>query len=340
MSTIELVFADGERFTIDTKPDETVLAAARRHGLVLASDCESGECQTCRASLRAGVVAYPDGLALSLSDDDRAAGAALCCVAAPRSDLVVELPYGRAALLPVKSAYLSVSAVERLCDSVVALRGTLMRNAKLAFYAGQYVNLTVPGTTHQRAYSMASPPEDDAALEFLVRLIDGGAMSDFLRAALQSEPPAGTVIALKGPHGVFYRRESLAPLLLIAGGTGLAPMLSMLRQLARRGASRRRITLCFGVTAPRDLFGLDALAGLADRLPGLERRLAMLRPEASWTGAAGLVTDLLEPADIGASPDAYLCGPPPMIAAARAKLAALGQPPARIFAEEFVPSGD
>lgn len=340
MPTIELVFADAERFTIDAKPDETVLGAARRHGLALAADCESGDCQTCRANLRAGTVAYPAGLTLSLSDTDRAAGAALCCVAAPCSDLVVELPYSRAALLPVRSAYLSVDAVEPLCDSVVALRGSLMRKARLAFYAGQYVNLTVPGTTHQRAYSMASPPEDDATLEFLVRLIDGGAMSDFLRASLQSGPLPGTVIALKGPHGVFYRRESLAPLLLIAGGTGLAPMLSMLRQLAQRGASRRRITLCFGVTASGDLFGLDALAQLAERLPGLERRIAVLRPDAGWIGVHGLVTDLLEPADIAASPDAYLCGPPPMIAAARARLATLGQPAARIFAEEFTPSGD
>jgi NAD(P)H-flavin reductase/ferredoxin len=339
MPTIELIFADGERFTIDAKPDETVLAAARRHGIALAADCESGECQTCRAQLRDGAVGYPDGLALSLRDDERAAGAALCCVAAPRSDLVVELPYGRAALLPVKSAYLAVGAVEPLCDSVVALRGRLMRNAKLAFYAGQYVNLTVPGTAHQRAYSMASPPEDDQALEFLVRLIDGGAMSEFLRAALQSGPAPGTVIALKGPHGVFYRRESLAPLLLIAGGTGLAPMLSMLRQLAQRGASRRHIILCFGVTAPGDLFGLDVLAELADRLPGLERRIVVLHPDAGWTGARGLVTDLLEPADVAAAPDAYLCGPPPMIDAARAKLTALGQPATRIFAEVFLPSG-
>ena len=160
-------------------------------------------------------------------------------------------------------------------------------------------------------------------------------MSEFLRAG----PAAGTVMALKGPYGVFYRRESLAPLLLVAGGTGLAPMLSMLRQLAARGASRRRIVLCFGVNAPGDLFGLAALAGLAERLPGLERRLAMLQPGAGWSGARGLVTDLIEAADVAAAPDAYLCGPPPMIEAARARLIALGQPAARIFAEEFVPSG-
>jgi len=333
--SLELVFADGERFTLDLRLDETVLAAARRHGIALASDCERGECQTCRGQLAAGAVRYPDDVALALTDSELAGGAALCCVAAARGDLVVELPYSRAALLPVKTAYLSVTGVERLCDSVVALRGQLMRNATLGFYAGQYVNLTVPGTTHQRAYSMASPPEEPAALEFLVRLLPGGAMSEFLRAA----PATGTVIALKGPYGVFYRRESLAPLLLVAGGTGLAPMLSMLRQLAARGASRRRIVLCFGVNAPGDLFGLAALAGLAERLPGLERRLAMLQPGAGWSGARGLVTDLIEAADVAAAPDAYLCGPPPMIEAARARLIALGQPAARIFAEEFVPSG-
>ena len=128
-------------------------------------------------------------------------------------------------------------------------------------------------------------------------------------------------------------------MLMIAGGTGLAPMLAMLRQLAQRGASRRRITLCFGVTAADDLFGLDVLDRLAETLPGLERRVAIMRPDASWSGTRGVATDLLTPADLEGAPDAYLCGPPPMIAAARAWLAAHGQPPARIFAEEFTPTG-
>jgi NAD(P)H-flavin reductase/ferredoxin len=335
MAIVELNFSDGERFTIDARADETVLAAARRHGLALASDCESGECQTCRGTLRSGAVSYPDGLEISLTEPDLAAGAALCCVATPRGDLVVALPYNRASLLPVTTAYLSVTAVERLCASAVALRGKLMRNAKLAFYAGQYVNLTVPGTTHQRAYSMANPPEEPDALEFLVRLIEGGAMSEFLRAG----PAPGSVIALKGPHGVFYRRERDAPMLMIAGGTGLAPMLSMLRQLAARGASRRRIILCFGVTGADDLFGLDVLDRLAETLPGLERRVAIMRPDDAWTGTRGVVTDLLRPDDVASGPDAYLCGPPPMIAAARGWLAAHGMPPAHVFAEEFTPTG-
>jgi NAD(P)H-flavin reductase/ferredoxin len=335
MAIVELTFSDGERFTFDARAGETVLAAARRRGLGLASDCESGECQTCRGTLKHGAVDYPDGLEISLTDADRAAGAVLCCVGAPNGDLVVELPYTRASLLPVKTAYLSVTAVERLCASAVALRGTLMRNAKLDFYAGQYVNLTVPGTSQQRAYSMANPPEEPAALEFLVRLIDGGAMSEFLRAA----PKPGSVIALKGPHGVFYRRERDAPMLMIAGGTGLAPMLSMLRQLVARGASRRRITLCFGVTASGDLFGLDVLDRLAEILPALERRVAIMRPDDGWAGVRGVVTDLLRSDDLAADPDAYLCGPPPMIAAARSWLAARGMKPAHIFAEEFTPTG-
>ncbi|MBI3514070.1 MAG: 2Fe-2S iron-sulfur cluster binding domain-containing protein [Proteobacteria bacterium] len=335
MPSIELIFSDGERFTLAAKSDESVLAAARRAGLELASDCESGECQTCRGTVRRGAVAYADGVEVSLTDEDQAAGGALCCVAQPRGDLVVELPYSRASLLPVRTAYLAVTAVERLCGSAVALRGKLMRNAKLGFYAGQYVNLTVPGTTEQRAYSMANPPEEPDALEFLVRLLDGGAMSEFLRAG----PAPGTVIALKGPHGVFYRRERDAPMLMIAGGTGLAPMLAMLRQLAARGASRRRITLCFGVTAQRDLFGLDVLERLSETLPGLERRVAIMHPDADWTGMRGVVTNLLQPADVTAAPDAYLCGPPPMIAAARAWLAAHGMPPDRVFAEEFTPTG-
>jgi len=138
---------------------------------------------------------------------------------------------------------------------------------------------------------------------------------------------------------VFYRRERDAPMLMIAGGTGLAPMLAMLRQLVARGASRRRITLCFGVTAQRDLFGLDLLDRLAETLPGLERRVAIMKPDASWTGMRGVVTTLLTPDDVAGSPDAYLCGPPPMIDAARRWFAAHGVPPERVFAEEFTPTG-
>lgn len=335
MPDISLRFADGERITLAARPGESVLAAARRQGLALAADCESGECQTCRAVLDAGAVAYPDGLAISLTEADQAAGAVLSCVAAPRGDVVLSLPYSRAALLPIRTYFLSVTAVEPLCASVVALRGRLLRNAKLPFYAGQYVNLTVPGTSHRRAYSMASPPEDPDRLEFILRLLDTGAMSDFLRGGVAP----GTVLELRGPYGVFYRREHPAPLLMVAGGTGLAPMLSMLRQLARRGDTARAITLCFGVTAMPDLFGLDLLDQLAEALPRLERRVAVMRPDPSWSGARGVVTDLLAPTDLAGSPDAYLCGPPPMIARARAWLTEQGHPPDRIFVEEFLPTG-
>lgn len=335
MPVVDLLFADGERFSLESRPEETVLAAARRHGLSLASDCESGDCQTCQATLREGSVSYPDGYETTFTDADRAAGVMLSCMASADGFVTIELPYKRASLLPVRTAYLSVTAVERLCESAVALRGTLMRNAKLEFYAGQYVNLTVPNTEQVRAYSMASPPEEPAALEFLVRLLDGGAMSDFLRAA----PKPGTVVALKGPYGVFYRRERDAPMLMVAGGTGLAPMLSMLRQLAARGASRRRITLCFGVTRSSDLFGLEQIDKLAETLPGLERRVAVMNPDAAWNGTRGVVTDLLQPADLAQTPDAYLCGPPPMIAAARDWLLQHGLPLANIYAEEFTPSG-
>src|SRR3954470_6455022 len=166
MSVVDLVFADGERFTLPAREDETVLNAARRHGLSLASDCESGDCQTCVATLKGGDILYPGDFESTLTDADRATGMMLSCVASARGDVTLELPYTRASLLPVRTAYLSVTAVERLCDSAVALRGTLMRNAKLEFYAGQYANLTVPDTTHVRAYSMSSPPEEPASLEF------------------------------------------------------------------------------------------------------------------------------------------------------------------------------
>src|SRR5579871_3203843 len=106
MPTVEAIFSDGERFTFDARAGETVLAAARRHGLSLASDCESGECQTCVGTIKSGAVDYEDGVDISLSEADVAAGLALSCVATPRDNLAIALSYTRASLLPVRTAYL------------------------------------------------------------------------------------------------------------------------------------------------------------------------------------------------------------------------------------------
>lgn len=142
MTRITLAFADHDTVEFDCDAGQTVLAAARSHGVRLASDCEMGDCQTCRARLQHGQVEYDPCGSLSLSEEELAQGETLCCVALPQTDVKVLLPYTRASLLPVKTYSLKVSDIRRVARNTFALRATLPALARLDYYPGQYVNLS------------------------------------------------------------------------------------------------------------------------------------------------------------------------------------------------------
>ncbi len=334
---LALRFADGEDLALDCRAGESVLQAARRQGYALASECEEGICQTCQASLVEGRVAYDNEDALAIGPEERARGAVLCCVGRPQGDVAVRLPYTRASLLVARWHTIVVERVERLSPTVALLAARREGYEKFEFHPGQYVNLALPSAGAERAYSMASAPETAERVEFLVRLLPGGAMGDYLLHRAK----AGDRLKMHGPHGVFYLRRIAGPIVMVAGGTGLAPMLSMLRSRIARGETEGAITLCFGVTARQDFFHGEELAALARRFKALELRLAMLRPDAPWPHAACTAVDLLTPADaeeLRASGSAYLCGPPPMVEAARRWMSAQAIAPERVFAEEFQPA--
>lgn len=334
MTNLTLVFSDGERAMIDAGVGEAILTAARRHGFDLAYGCEMGGCQTCQGELEAGRVAYDESVSPALTEAEMAAGAVLCCVGVPTADTVVRLPYTRASLLPQRAWSLRLTDVTRVADTTVLVRGRMTGSAPFAFYPGQYVNIRVPGTDQYRSYSMATAPEEAGeGVEFYVRLLAGGAMSDYLTERAR----IGDELEARGPMGIFYLREGNSPICMIAGGTGIAPMMSMLRSMACRERRHRRITVCFGVNTVQDLFAVDELAALAARFDRLEVRTAVVRPDPSWTGPVGVATDLLE----GVEPpgEAYLCGPPAMVTAAQARLQALGFEASAIRHEPFVPSG-
>jgi benzoate/toluate 1,2-dioxygenase reductase subunit len=335
MTRIKLAFADHETIEFDCDAGQTVLAAARSHGMTLASDCEMGDCQTCRAHLQQGQVEYDPCGSLSLSDEELAQGETLCCVALPKTDVQVLLPYTRASLLPVKSYPLKVSEIRPVARNTYALRGTLPALARLDYYPGQYVNLSVPGATAVRSYSMANPPGAGATLEFLIRCVPQGAMSTYLEQHAQ----AGDTLPLQGPFGVFHLRPNARTKLMVAGGTGIAPIAAMLRAMAADGHTRAPVVVCFGVNTTDELFYVDELRALGERFESFELRVAVARPDDAWSGISGYVTDALKRDDLDAgAADAYLCGPPPMIDAARTWLAANGLPAAQIHAEVFQPT--
>jgi NAD(P)H-flavin reductase len=252
-----------------------------------------------------------------------------------QEDVEIELPYARSALIVEKTHAMMVSAVEMLSPTTARLRGTLPQSSAFTFHPGQYVNIHVPGSDASRSYSMASDPKSPIELEFHIRLLADGRMSNFMRRG----DIVGSSVEIAGPKGVFYLRDNHEPMVMIAGGTGLAPMVSMLHAVAGSDRAGRPIVLCFGVNQPDDLYGLGQLEGFTKLLPSLDIRVAMVEPDAAWIWHKGFVTDLVTPADITDRTQIYLCGPPPMITAARKRVAQFGAADDAVFAEEFIPSG-
>jgi benzoate/toluate 1,2-dioxygenase reductase subunit len=332
MPTIALNFEDGVTRVIEAREGETVADASYRQGINIPLDCRDGACGTCKCRVTAG--AFEEGFYIeeALSGDEAAEGFALACQAVATSDLVVEIAASSALCKTRAQSYQArIASVERLSETTLAF--TLEGAGAVGFLPGQYVNLGVPGTGETRSYSFASAP-GDARLAFLIRDIPGGLMSGFIR---QAQP--GAAVTFTGPSGSFYLRDVTRPLLFLAGGTGLAPFLSMLRQMAARGTGGQPVHLVYGVTRDADLVEVETLEALAAAIPGFTF-VTVVAEEASGHPRRGYVTDHLDPARLGeGETDIYLCGPPPMVDAVRAWLKAEGITPAAFHTEKFAVSG-
>ena len=168
MPTITLTFADGDCLCILGKEGETILAAARRAGIGLSSDCEVGDCQTCRASCRSGEVEYDELSSISLSQEEADSGEILPCVAIAKTDVEIDLPYERSHLIPARQFSFKVADIRPLSASVAGVVGRMIGPTALKFLPGQYINLQVPGTSEWRSYSMANAPGAAQAFEFFL----------------------------------------------------------------------------------------------------------------------------------------------------------------------------
>lgn len=304
---IALNFEDGITRFIQCHAGEKVLDAAYRQKVNLPMDCSDGVCGTCKCHCASGEYDLgEDYLDEALSDDEAQARQVLTCQMVPTSDCVIDVPVAAA---QCKTALTDTGAqvrqVNLLSDTAIELVVAL--DEPLAFLPGQYINIQVPGTTHVRAYSFSSLP---GSLEgrFLIRNVPGGMMSQWLTQ--QARP--GDRLTLSGPMGSFYLRSGERPLLMLAGGTGLAPLLSMLHTLQTQG-SQRPVTLLYGVTRDGDLVKTDALDTFAQQLTGY-RWLPVVADESSSCPQRGFVTEHLDDAMLNnGDVDIYLCGPPPMV---------------------------
>ena len=329
---IALNFEDGVTRFIECGLDETIADASYRVGINIPLDCRDGVCGTCKCRVESGEYDCGSYLENALTEEEAAEGLALACQTRPKTDLVVAVAASSEACKTNSQTFRSrLRSVERLSETTIAF--SLDKTDAFTFLPGQYANVTVPNTDQRRSYSFTSPPGAET-LSFLVRNIPPGVMSSYLR----EKAVVGTPVEFIGPAGSFYLREIKSPLLLLAGGTGLAPFLSMLGKIAETGSSYP-IHLVYGVTNDVDLVGVERLEEFATRIPGFTF-FTCVAAEDSAHPRKGYVMAHVEPRHLnGGDVDVYLCGPPPMVDAVRAWLGAQSLASANFYYEKFSPSG-
>ncbi|TFW33013.1 benzoate 1,2-dioxygenase electron transfer component BenC [Massilia horti] len=330
--TIALQFEDGVTRFITCNPNERLADAAYRQKVNIPLDCRDGACGTCRGLCESGQYDMPPESYIedALDPQDAAAGHVLACQMRPTSDCVIKIPAtSTACKTGVTSFGGKVGQVEHLSESTIRFSVALDNPEALDFLPGQYVNVGIPGTALHRSYSFASSPSA-AEAQFVVRNVPDGCMSRYLAKQAQS----GDAISFSGPYGSFYLRQVVRPLLFLAGGTGIAPFLSMLDVLATQGFTQP-VRLVYAVTNDHDLVALDQLARIAAAHPQFEF-VTCVASEASSHPRKGYATAHVEPGWMnGGDIDLYLCGPVPMVDAVRAWLASVGVTPANFYFEKF-----
>lgn len=332
--SVALAFEDGVTRFITCDEDQSIADASYRQRINIPVDCNDGACGTCRAFCESGDVELGSYVEDALSDEDAQAGFCLPCQARPRSDLVLQIASTSEVARTAAATYeATVTEVVRHSESTMAFSVTTPARDSLAFLPGQYVNITVPGTQEVRSYSFSTDP-GSPTLSFLVKVVPGGAMSTWLAERAQ----VGDTLSFSGPHGSFFLRDAQRPAVLVAGGTGLAPILSMLRHAAAQG-SKRDFRLVYGVNTDADAVELGTLRELEGRLPGLSWDYCVA-DEASSAEHVGYVMSILDDADLHSGDVAiYLCGPPPMVEAVREDVAGRGITPTGFYFEKFSSAG-
>nr|WP_202795699.1 FAD-binding oxidoreductase [Frankia casuarinae] len=327
---------------IEVTEDETVLDAAFRQGVNLMHGCKEGQCSACKSFLLDGDVQMGRYSTFALADYESDEGYILLCRAHAFSDLSVELVnYDEDMIrsgLPVRTIESTVVETEDLTHDITRLRLDITGSPDFMFHPGQYVDITIPGSSEHRSFSMANISAAEGYLEFIIKKYPGGRFSGLLEDGLRPDDP----LTVTGPYGAFTLRVSSdRRIVFIGGGAGMAPILSLLRQLATKN-SEREVVFYYGARAPRDLFYVDEILQTGASIPGFTfvPCLSDSMPENSddigHPVENGLVTDIVDRRETDiASCDVYLCGPPPMIDAALPRLESSGVPKEQIFYDKF-----
>ncbi len=330
----------------EVEDGETVLDAAFRQGISLPHGCKEGQCSACKCNLIEGDVELLKYSTFALNDMEKEQGNILLCRSLAYSDMEVELlNYDEELLsksIAVKEFAGCIASVERLTHDIRAIEIEL--SAPMKFWAGQYADITVETKTGEkitRSFSMANTPEQAERLQFIIKKYPDGKFSGELDTG---GIDIGASVTIRGPFGTCFRREDReGAMILVAAGSGMSPIWSILHDHVASGESRP-VHFFYGARTQADLFYLDRIRQLTEnhREISFIPALSHADDDATWNGARGFVHEVvrthLDDLGIDGEGDVYACGPPPMIDALSPVLFMQDFDPDRIFFDRFTPS--
>jgi CDP-4-dehydro-6-deoxyglucose reductase, E3 len=341
MSFTVTVQPSGRNFRVAR--DEAILSVAIREGVGLPYGCKDGACGSCKSRMLEGRVIHGVHQAKALSAEEEAAGWILTCQASPQTDVVIEArTVPGAGEFAVRKMPSRVSSISRPAPDVAILQLQLPANDRLQYHAGQYVEFILRDGA-RRSYSMATAPHtqiDKPGIELHLRHLPGGKFTDHVFGALKEKD----ILRIEGPFGSFFLREdSSKPMVLLASGTGIAPIKAMIEQLQWK-KSERQAVLYWGCRSKADLYLHDWALETAASMPNLTYIpvLSEAKPEDAWTGRTGLVhLAVLHDHPNLMQYQVYACGAPIMVASAERDFVAKGGlPNDEFYADSFTSEAD
>lgn len=331
---VALTFEDGVTRFITVEEDQTITDAAYKARINIPFDCRDGACGTCKAFCESGEYEEGEFIDDAMTEEEADEGYILCCQTYPLDDMVVQIATTSAAAKAGASTMIGeITELDRLSESTVKFSVEIEGRDQLHYLPGQYMNIAPPNADFHRSYSFSSGPSDDIAT-FLVKYTPGGKMTQYLT----EKAKVGDKLNLTGPMGSFFLREPSAPILLLAGGTGLAPILAILEKLSEDPDMDQPVRLIYGATFNHDIVEVDRINSYKEKLKDFDW-FSVVSTEDEEHERKGYVTDHMTDEHLhdGAA-DVYLCGPPPMVEAVRKFLNGLDNPPTNFYYEKFTPN--
>ena len=335
--------------TIEVKNNQSILSAALDQGLDWPHDCKFGSCTSCKAQLTKGRIKPTSDYSQVLSKEEINDGYFLACQARVTMDCEVEVELGDLVRVPSIKTDAVISKTEMLTNDIMKVVVQTKNNIEHAGLPGMWAELSIEGLDRPRSYSYAAAPKNEQPNEFtfFIRKVPGGKFTEWL---FDTQRDSNQKVVINGPFGSFYLREKNTPIICIAGGSGLAPIKSLLEG-GVINQIKRDVIFLFGARTQEDLYCIKEIEELKlnwnkeynfEFIPVLN----MEPEESGWTGGRGMVTDFFEEKYIKEKGleisdwQGYLCGPPPMVDAACQLLEKHGINSDEIFYDKFTDSSN